>query len=147
MLTHLDRGLGRLAGPGSLTLVLRGIGFQCRHSHSPPLPAPTPWLHSPSHQCFCLLTLFHSYPQPPTPPLALLSLFHSPNINRVIWMSYIAGKLWWCQLLCVGLWMAVWESSAKCRYIRMTPAEVFLVTVLWRCRSTTTYDKHYNLPD
>lgn len=28
----------------------------------------------------------------PTPSLTLLSLFHSPNINRVIWMSWVPEK-------------------------------------------------------
>lgn len=96
VLTHPDRGLGG-GGPGSLTLVLRRICRQCRDCDPPKTPFP-------SHRCFCLLTLFQSCSLPT--PHALLSLFHSPNINRVIWMSYIAGKLWWCQLLCADLLVA-----------------------------------------
>lgn len=87
------QGLGS-GGPGSLILVLRRIGFQCRLCH-PKTTFPSISV-SVSHS-------FSAWLSPTLHPLTLLSLFHSPNINRVIWMSYIAGKLWWCQLLCANL--------------------------------------------
>lgn len=85
-------------GLGSLTLVRRRIGRECQHCHpqdSIPLPS-----------------VFLSFsPALSHPPIPSLFLFHSPNINRVIWMSYIAGKLWWCQLLCADLWAALLENA------------------------------------
>lgn len=65
---------------------LRRISFQC--SYSQPLPSVS--------VSSLTLSLTVSHP----PPLLLLSLLLSANIHRVIWMSYIAGKLWWCQLPC-----------------------------------------------
>lgn len=88
-------------GLGSLALVRRRNGSECRHCHpqdSIPLPALS-------------LSVSPALPHPLTPPPPPLFLFHSPNINRVIWMSYIAGKLWWCQLLCADLWVALLENA------------------------------------
>lgn len=110
-------GLGS-GGPGSLTLVLKRIGCQWRHCH-PQDSIPLPSVFLSSHSLSVLLSPTPSSPSSPT----LLSLFHSPNINRVIWMSYIAGKSWWCQLLCADLSMAFFFG--KDRLMKLQPVKVF----------------------